>query len=116
MFSAKARRSPKPQSLLLPAATQSLIKLDQRQQLVALGLSETQLSVKKIAVRVQRVQQCVHSPAIAQVGQPRAILQRRYQQILLSSDLTDLSILHQRIRNFPKRGLNRLLVIDQRDL
>src|SRR6266404_5657648 len=57
------------QNLLLPAAAQSLIQLHQRQQLVAPGLSQAQLRIKEIAIRVESVEQCVDTTLISQISQ-----------------------------------------------
>src|SRR5215471_10670399 len=56
----------------LPAASERLVKLHHRQQLVALRLGKAQLGGKQISVSVERLEQVRNAPTISHVGQTGA--------------------------------------------
>ncbi len=72
---------------LLPAAAQSLVELHDAQKFAQTDLRERQLRLEKIAVGVECVELRIHASAIAHVGEPRAILQRGDQTLLLNAAL-----------------------------
>src|SRR5260370_1349256 len=72
---------------LLPAAAESFIELHNAQELAQTNLRQRQLRLEEIAVGVKRVQLSVHSSAIPNVSQPRAILQGRDKPFLLHAAL-----------------------------
>jgi len=50
--------------LLLPASAQRLVELNERQQLITSGLGKTEFGAEQVAIRIQRVQQCVDTAAV----------------------------------------------------
>src|SRR5262249_18763985 len=52
----------------LPAATQRLVELDQREQFIPLRLRQAELSAEEIAVRIQRIEQRIDAAPVAHVG------------------------------------------------
>src|SRR5215510_1970855 len=100
----------------LPPATKRSVQLDQRQQFVPFGLSESQFRVEQIPVGIQGVQQRIDSTPIPPIGQTRPVLEGGDQQLLFLPNLPDLPVLDERIRHFPESGLNRSFVSDERSL
>jgi hypothetical protein len=61
-----------------------------------------------------RVELRIHAAAVSQIGQPLAILQSGDQLLLLHAALARSLVRDQCVRNLGKRGLNGLLVLNQR--
>ncbi len=99
---------------LLPAAAESFVELHDAQQFAQTDLRQRQFRLEQIAVGIERVQLRVHAAAIAHIGEARAILQRGDQRLLLDAALARPLMRDQRVRNFGERGLNRLLILNQR--
>ena len=64
---------------LLPSAAESSVELNQRKQLAEADLSQTQFSIKQVAVSIQGIEQCINAAAISQVGQALSVLQCVYK-------------------------------------
>ena len=64
---------------LLPAAAQSLVELDDAEQLVPSDLRQGQFRLKLIPIGVEGIEQRVHSAPVPHIGQARAVLQGRHQ-------------------------------------
>ena len=98
----------------LPAAAERFKDLNQREQLVAPGLGQTQFGNKKILIGIQGIEHRVNAAAISEVSQALSILQRRHQQLPLSADLPDFLVSNERIRDITEGRLNCVLVLCQR--
>ena len=103
-------------ALLLPAAAEGPVELDQRKQLVPPGLRETQLGIEQVAVGIQSVEKCIDSSSIPHVGQTRPVLQRAHEQFLLRADLFDFAMLNERVRDLSERRLDYPFILNQSDL
>ena len=99
---------------LLPAAAERFIELHYAEQLIQTNLRQIQLGLKQIAVGIERVELRIHAAAVADVGQPLAILQRGDQRFLLDAALAHSLVGDQGVGDFGERGLDGLLVLDQR--
>ena len=102
--------------LLLPAATQRPVELNQRQQFVSPGLNELEFGIEQITVGIQSAQQRVDTTGISEIGQSRSILKCCDEQLLFATNFPHLLILDQRVRHLAERCLNGALVPDQRDV
>ena len=85
------------QGWLLPAATKRFVKLHDAQKLTETTVRKRQFGLIEIAVGVERIQLRVHSSAIPNVGEPRAILERRHQLFLFDSTLAGSLMRDQRV-------------------
>src|SRR5439155_4128190 len=92
-------------AMLLPAATQSLVELDDAQQFVEPDLRQIQLSLKLIAVGVEGIQQRIHTAAIAHVGESRPVAQGAHQQLLLLTAFPHPLVSDERVGDLGKSGL-----------
>src|SRR5215216_3566387 len=101
---------------LLPAAPERLVKLHDRQQLVAPRLREAQLRVEQLAVGVERFEQVRHAAVVAEVGEARAIPECRDEQLALGANLPHLAIGDQRVRHLAEGVLDSPLVVDQQEV
>src|ERR1700683_18252 len=97
-------------SSLLPAATERLIDLDQRELLVELRLSEIQLRRKIICFAGQHLQITGAALLIEHQGEVVGPLRGLSEQLLLTAKLTIFLKSDQRIRNLLERVLNGLLI------
>src|SRR5262245_7208120 len=104
------------ESSLPPTPAQSLIKLNQGEQLVAFCLSQVQFGCEQIAISVESVELRIHSAAVPQISQSRPVLQGGYEQFLLRANLFDLAIIDKRVRDLPESVFDRLLILRQRQL
>jgi hypothetical protein len=52
------------QQLLLPTSAERLVELNECQQLITSSLGEAEFGAEQIAIRIQRVQQCVDAAAV----------------------------------------------------
>ena len=53
---------------LLPSSPESFVELNQRQQLAEPDLSQTQFSIKQVAVSIQGIEECIDSAPVPHVG------------------------------------------------
>src|SRR5580704_7657441 len=102
--------------LLLPAATERLVDLDERQSFIELRLDEIQLrrviagfarqhlEITRAALFVEHLGELVGPPCCLS------------EQFLLAAEVTIFLISDQRIRNLLERVLNRLLIREHRFL
>src|SRR5712664_2488539 len=100
-------------SLFLPASTEIPVNANQRQELIQLSLSESQLSIKIVGFVCQHLQVAGGAPSITRLRKPRRVLSGKCKLLLLLSELSVFAVLDERVRNSTKSLLDGLL-IDQR--
>src|SRR5579872_1299159 len=90
----------------LPTAAQSFVKLNHAQQLRVSNLSERQLGLKQIPVRVESVELRIDAALVTYVCQPLAILQCCDEAFLLDAALASSLMRNQRIGHLGEGGLD----------
>src|SRR5215203_4964278 len=98
---------------LLPAAAESFVKLNDRQQLVASSLCQAPFRLEKFAVGIKRFKKVRNAAIVPHIGKPGPILKSSNQDLSLLTHFFDFSIGDQCIRYLAKGILDGLLVIDQ---
>src|SRR6185437_5360710 len=100
--------------LLLPTAAKRPIKLHIIEHLVQFGLRQGEFGRVVARVRVQDFQIARCSASISQIGEAAGVLRRFRERILLLAKILVLRVSDERVRDLPKRLLNRLLVYERR--
>ena len=93
--------------LLLPAAAERAIDLDERRQLGLPGLGEPQLRDEEARVGVEHFEVARRAALVADVGEPSRVLRRGRQALLLLAELAGLRVADQRVGRFAKRAASR---------
>lgn len=83
--------------LLLPASTECLVELDQRDQLIALSLSESELCGKRIRVVGKHLEVVRGACFEPHFGQSSCILRGLEQLLLLNPELAVFAVCNQGI-------------------
>src|SRR4029077_5947050 len=101
--------------LLLPAAAERAIDLDERLELPELGLCQRELRRKEPGFAIEDLEVAGRASPVAQVRQPGRVFRGTRQLLLLEPDLVALAIADERVGDLAKRLLHGALV-DERGL
>lgn len=100
----------------MPATSQCLIQLNQRQQLVEPGLDKRHFWPEGIGLDGQGLQITGGAAVVSQVGKVRSVRGGLGEQCLLGAQFPRLALGDQRFRDAAEGALNGLLVEKQRGL
>src|SRR3954465_13682855 len=96
-------------ALLVPAAAERAVDLDEARSLSQLGLRQPQLGVEQTCVGVEHLEVAGHAAFVAHLRQPARVLGGAEQQRLLLAELAQLAVADERVGDFAKRLTKRLL-------
>ena len=97
-------------SLLLPPTSQRIVELDESQSFVKFCLRQAQLGIEIAGIAVQDFEVTRDPTLVTNIREPRGILRRCTEQLLLCPEFLILTVCDQRVRNFAEGLLDRLLV------
>src|SRR5229473_4423268 len=96
--------------LLLPAAAECLIELNESEEFVGLGLSKIEFGGEVVGFVGENFKVAGHSTLIANVGKPRSILGRGGEKFLLFAKFEIFAISDESIGNVAEGLLDGLLI------
>ncbi len=100
----------------LPSTAQGFIKLNDAQELFKTQAREIELSLKQIAISIERVELGVDAAVVAEVREPETDFQSFLKLFLFDAAFVEALMSDQRVGSFGERRLNRLLVLNQHAL
>ena len=98
----------------LPTTAERLVQLDYAQQFVQPNLPEIQFRLEQIAIGVERIELGIHTAGISCIRQAFPIFESRDQRLLRNTAFSHPLVSNQGVRHFCKRGLDRLLILNER--
>lgn len=88
--------------LLLPAAAEGLVELDQREEFVGLGLGEIEFGGEIVGFVGKNFEVAGHSAFVANIGEARSILGGGGEEFLLLAEFNIFAIADKSIGNIAK--------------
>ena len=100
--------------MLLPTSAERLVELHDRQLLLQPNPGQVEFRLEQVAIGIQCIELRVDASAITKVCQPQPVFQSGHQRCLLFAALPHALVRDQRVGHLGERGLNGLLVSNQR--